>query len=84
MDDPADVSSQNGPGWYLLDWCAATRNRKVIRFDTDLEVNCGMTGRPFRQLRSPNHLANSGHSAGHSTCGYWTRLERTGWTSHPT
>jgi hypothetical protein len=29
MDDPADVSSQNRPGWYLLDECVSTRNRKV-------------------------------------------------------
>ena len=30
MDDPADVSCQNAPGWYLLDGCASTRNRKVV------------------------------------------------------
>ena len=29
MDDPADLSSQNWPGWYLLDGCVSTRNRKV-------------------------------------------------------
>jgi hypothetical protein len=29
MDDPADTSSQNRPGWYLLDTCVSTRNRKV-------------------------------------------------------
>ncbi len=29
MDGPADVSSENRPGWYLLDGCVATRNRKV-------------------------------------------------------
>jgi hypothetical protein len=30
MDDPADVSSQNGPGWHLLDEGSSTRNRKVV------------------------------------------------------
>jgi hypothetical protein len=30
MDDPTDVSSQNRPGWYLLDGCVSTRNRKVV------------------------------------------------------
>ncbi len=29
MDDPADVSSQNGSGWYLVDEGASTRNRKA-------------------------------------------------------
>jgi hypothetical protein len=29
MDDPADGSSQNRPGWYQLDGCVSTRNRKV-------------------------------------------------------
>jgi hypothetical protein len=29
VDDPADLSSQNRPGWYLLDTCVSTRNRKV-------------------------------------------------------
>jgi hypothetical protein len=24
------VSSQNRPGWHLLDGCASTRNRKVV------------------------------------------------------
>jgi hypothetical protein len=30
MDEPADTSSVNGPGWYLLDGCVSTRNRKVV------------------------------------------------------
>ena len=30
MDDPADVSSQDGPSWYLLDEGSSTRNRKVV------------------------------------------------------
>jgi hypothetical protein len=30
MDDPADVSSQNRPGRYLLDEGSSTRNRKVV------------------------------------------------------
>jgi hypothetical protein len=30
MDDPTDLSSQDRPGWYLLDKCASTRNRKVV------------------------------------------------------
>ena len=30
MDDPADVSGQNRPGWYLVDGCVSTRNRKVV------------------------------------------------------
>jgi hypothetical protein len=30
MDDPADVSSQNGSGRYLLDEGFSTRNRKVV------------------------------------------------------
>jgi hypothetical protein len=30
MDDPADVSSQNRPGWHLLDEGSPTRNRKVV------------------------------------------------------
>jgi hypothetical protein len=30
MDDPADVSSQNRPGWHLLDRCGSTRNQKVV------------------------------------------------------
>jgi hypothetical protein len=30
MDDPADVSSQNRPGWHLLDEGFSTRNRKVV------------------------------------------------------
>ena len=29
MDEPADLSSQDRPGWHLLDECSATRNRKV-------------------------------------------------------
>ena len=29
MDEPADVSGKKGPGWYLLDGCVSTRNRKV-------------------------------------------------------
>jgi len=29
MDDPADVSSQDGSGRHLLDDCSSTRNRKV-------------------------------------------------------
>ena len=29
MDEPADTSSQNRPGWYLLDGCVSTRNRNV-------------------------------------------------------
>ena len=29
MDDPADVSSENGSGQHLLDTCVSTRNRKV-------------------------------------------------------
>jgi hypothetical protein len=29
MDDPANVSTQNRPGWHLLDGCTSTRNRKV-------------------------------------------------------
>src|SRR5687767_8199118 len=28
-DDPANLSSLNGPGSYLLDGCSSTRNRKV-------------------------------------------------------
>jgi hypothetical protein len=31
MDEPADMSSENLPGWHLLDGCAATRNRKGDR-----------------------------------------------------
>jgi hypothetical protein len=27
---PADVSSQNRPGWHLLDTCDPTRNRRVV------------------------------------------------------
>jgi hypothetical protein len=27
MDNPADVSSQNGSGWHLLDEGSSTRNR---------------------------------------------------------
>ena len=30
MDEPADTSSQNRPGWYLLDEGVSTRNRKVV------------------------------------------------------
>jgi hypothetical protein len=30
MDDPADVSSQNGSGRHLLDEGSSTRNRKVV------------------------------------------------------
>ena len=30
MDDPADVSSQDGSGRYLLDEGSPTRNRKVV------------------------------------------------------
>ena len=30
MDDPADVSSLNRPGWHLVDGCVSTRNRKVV------------------------------------------------------
>jgi hypothetical protein len=30
MDDPADVSSQNGSGRHLLDEGFSTRNRKVV------------------------------------------------------
>ena len=30
MDDPTDVSSQNGSGRHTLDECASTRNRKVV------------------------------------------------------
>jgi hypothetical protein len=30
MDDPADVSSEDGPGWHLVDGCVSTRNRKVV------------------------------------------------------
>jgi hypothetical protein len=30
MDDPADLSSQDGPGWHVLDGCVSTRNRKVV------------------------------------------------------
>jgi hypothetical protein len=30
MDEPADVSSQNRPGWYLLDEGVSTRHRKVV------------------------------------------------------
>ena len=30
MDDPADLSSQNGSGRYLLDEGSSTRNRKVV------------------------------------------------------
>jgi hypothetical protein len=26
MDDPADVSCQNRPGWDLVDGCVSTRN----------------------------------------------------------
>src|SRR5918995_2405116 len=29
MEDPADGSSQDRPGWHLLDECVSTRNRKV-------------------------------------------------------
>ena len=29
MDEPADLSSQDRPGWHLLDECVSTRNRKV-------------------------------------------------------
>ena len=29
MDEPADLSSQDRPGWHLLDKCVSTRNRKV-------------------------------------------------------
>jgi hypothetical protein len=29
MDDPADVSSQNGSGRHTLDECSSTRNRNV-------------------------------------------------------
>ena len=29
-DDPADVSSQNGSGWHLLDEGFSTRNRKAV------------------------------------------------------
>jgi hypothetical protein len=29
MDDPANESTQNRPGWHLLDGCTSTRNRKV-------------------------------------------------------
>ena len=30
MDEPADLSSQDRPGWHLLDECVSTRNRKVV------------------------------------------------------
>ena len=30
MNDPTDVSSQNGAGRHTLDECAPTRNRKVV------------------------------------------------------
>jgi hypothetical protein len=30
MDDPADRSSENRPGWHLPDMCVSTRNRKVV------------------------------------------------------
>jgi hypothetical protein len=30
MDDPADLSSEDRPGWHLLDGCGSTRNRKVV------------------------------------------------------
>jgi hypothetical protein len=30
MDDPADLSSQNGSGRHLLDEGSPTRNRKVV------------------------------------------------------
>jgi hypothetical protein len=29
LDEPPDVSSENRPGWHLLDGCVSTRNRKV-------------------------------------------------------
>jgi hypothetical protein len=29
LDDPTDVSSQNRPGWHLVDEDSPTRNRKV-------------------------------------------------------
>ena len=30
MDNPADVSSQDRPGWHLLDEGSSTRYRKVV------------------------------------------------------
>jgi hypothetical protein len=29
MDDPADVGSQNRPGWHLLDGCATRPGEEV-------------------------------------------------------
>jgi hypothetical protein len=29
MDERADASSEDRSGWYLLDGCVSTRNRKV-------------------------------------------------------
>jgi hypothetical protein len=31
MDDPTDVSSQNGSGQHTLDECSSTRNRKAYQ-----------------------------------------------------
>jgi hypothetical protein len=66
MDDPADVSSQNGSGRYLLDEGFSTRNRKVVGSNPTSGSKSAGQGQlskttTFRWIRrwQPEHL-NSG------------------------
>jgi hypothetical protein len=58
MDEPADLSSQDRPGWHLLDECVSTRNRKVEG------SNPSSGSIPASQWYQARRLLRSGSGAG--------------------